>query len=130
MHSDTPGRSYYPALDGLRGLAILLVLLHHYFHQFQIGWVGVDLFFVLSGFLITDILLKQSVSKSSIMLFYIKRALRILPVYYIALSLFLLLSSFLFSEKGVHSAYYYYTSNQFWFWSFLQNWLFIKTGAP
>ncbi|HEU4470563.1 MAG TPA: acyltransferase family protein, partial [Flavisolibacter sp.] len=54
-------RSYYPALDGLRGLASLLVVIYHNFgfinHYLFFGWIGLDIFFVLSGFLITNILL-------------------------------------------------------------------------
>jgi peptidoglycan/LPS O-acetylase OafA/YrhL len=51
---------YNPALDGLRAVAIMLVLLTHSFISlFPGGWIGVDVFFVLSGYLITSILLKE-----------------------------------------------------------------------
>lgn len=130
MNPVISGKIHYPALDALRGLAILLVLLHHYFSSFQIGWIGVDLFFVLSGFLITEILLKESFSKAHILRFYARRALRILPVYYGILVLFFLTSPFLFSDHRPHSTYQYYQTNQIWFWTFLQNWLYIKKGPP
>lgn len=52
-------RDYYPALDGLRALAVVSVLLNHLGFAGAIGWAGVYLFFVLSGFLITDILLRE-----------------------------------------------------------------------
>ena len=89
------------ALDGLRGLAILLVLMFHYsfgghtankalqaysFVASQ-GWIGVTLFFVLSGFLITGILWDSRGQDSYIKSFYIRRACRIFPLYYLALGL-------------------------------------------
>ncbi|MEI9808490.1 MAG: acyltransferase [Bacteroidota bacterium] len=86
-------RSYYPALDGLRGIAIILVLCCHNFNflpHFELGWIGVDLFFVLSGFLITDILLRTKETKNFLQNFYIRRILRIFPLYYGALLLFFL----------------------------------------
>lgn len=87
---------YNPALDGLRGVAILLVLLHHfriphdresfgssvYINLRDVGWVGVDLFFVLSGFLIGSILIKSYGKKSWIRTFVLRRALRVLPLYF------------------------------------------------
>jgi peptidoglycan/LPS O-acetylase OafA/YrhL len=65
-------------LDGIRGLAILMVLLHHH-ELLNTGWTGVDLFFVLSGFLITRILLKSRNDTDYWSNFYRKRASRILP---------------------------------------------------
>ncbi|ULQ58159.1 acyltransferase [Flavihumibacter rivuli] len=82
-----------PALDGCRGLAILLVLGHHFFGQyfpFDAGWTGVDLFFVLSGFLITSILDNMDWNRSNLLRFYRNRALRILPLYFLLLSAFFL----------------------------------------
>lgn len=74
------------ALDGLRGLAILLVILFHYGYL-GCGWIGVQLFFVLSGYLITAILLKDRGESLSTYLkrFYWRRSLRIFPLYYLYL---------------------------------------------
>src|SRR5947209_7107832 len=78
-------------LDGIRGLAILLVMLHnessmfpslHLQNIFANGWMGVDLFFVLSGFLITGILLDAKDSQTYYRDFYARRCLRIWPLYY------------------------------------------------
>ena len=89
--------SRIPQLDGLRGLAIAMVLVWHYFvlplrdqanstlHFLtalgRLTWSGVDLFFVLSGFLIGGILLDESESANRFRTFYLRRAFRILPIY-------------------------------------------------
>ena len=92
-------RGHLVPLDGLRGVAILLVMLVHFTTDmevpvgsiaagvrsaFQFGWTGVDLFFVLSGFLITGILVDNKGSGRYFSAFYARRALRILPVYFLA----------------------------------------------
>lgn len=74
-------RSSYPALDGLRAIAILLVFFQHYW-ALPWGWAGVDIFFVLSGFLITGILFDTRNNPDRVRTFYIRRALRIFPLFY------------------------------------------------
>jgi peptidoglycan/LPS O-acetylase OafA/YrhL len=92
-----------PQLDGLRGLAIALVLAFHYlgfanqhgapwifrplFWVFSLGWSGVDMFFVLSGFLIGGILLDARESRNFFSVFYRRRAYRILPLYFAFLAI-------------------------------------------
>jgi peptidoglycan/LPS O-acetylase OafA/YrhL len=84
------------SLDGVRGLATLMVLSSHFWFDEvysnewwwsvgQSGWMGVDLFFVLSGFLITGILLKTKGQVNYFSGFYYRRALRIFPLYYAVL---------------------------------------------
>src|SRR5258708_867781 len=78
--------AHVPELDGVRGFAIVAVLLFHSMrHAFSIGWVGVDLFFVLSGFLITLGLVRTAGEPHYFRNFYTKRALRIWPLYYLIL---------------------------------------------
>jgi len=79
-------------LDGLRFLAIFAVLLVHYRPPYRpsldvlsLGWVGVDLFFVISGFLITTILVSLRGSQHPFRIFYWRRVLRIFPPYYLVL---------------------------------------------
>jgi len=74
-------RASYPALDGLRALAFLMVFFHHYF-AIPWGWSGVNVFFVLSGFLITGILYDSRDDTHRARNFYIRRMLRIFPLYY------------------------------------------------
>lgn len=76
------------ALDGARGLAIAAVIIHHYFHAPYL-WMGVDLFFILSGFLITSILLKERQMRFSSYIghFYERRLRRIVPAYVLILVL-------------------------------------------
>jgi peptidoglycan/LPS O-acetylase OafA/YrhL len=94
-----PSSRRIPQLDGLRGIAVLLVVLYHYVYlpgkptqnwivnhvqaTFQLGWAGVDLFFVLSGFLIGGILLDARGSTNYFSTFYLRRVHRIFPIYYI-----------------------------------------------
>lgn len=78
---------YYANLDGLRGYAVLSVVGYHLF-GLPGGWVGVDLFFVLSGFLITGKLLQLTGSGRSLKEFYLRRAVRIFPLYYVTLILY------------------------------------------
>ncbi|MGI8885973.1 MAG: acyltransferase family protein [Gaiellaceae bacterium] len=83
---------YLPALDGLRALAIVAVLLYHTGGLMPGGTVGVDLFFVLSGFLITTLLLEEMSSTGSLSLrrFYRRRVTRLLPALFVVLAAFLL----------------------------------------
>ena len=72
---------YRPALDGVRGVAIAAVVAFHAFGWPNAGYLGVDLFFVLSGFLITTLLLEERAERGTVSLvaFYRRRALRLLP---------------------------------------------------
>jgi len=87
LERDTP--QYYRALDGLRGLAILIVIAEHWWAYKAVlpfgGAVGVNIFFVLSGFLITEILLRQRGTPvgAALRKFWWRRSLRIFPVYYL-----------------------------------------------
>jgi len=74
--------------DGLRGLAFLAVFMHHAL-ALPLGWMGVDMFFVLSGFLITRKLLRLRSEPAgwAMRQFYLRRALRIVPPYYLALTM-------------------------------------------
>lgn len=77
---------YFPALTGFRGMAAIFILLFHsMLPWFKALWIGVPLFFVLSGFLITRILLQNKTTNNYFKAFYFKRALRIFPIYYLAL---------------------------------------------
>ncbi|MEO5563223.1 MAG: acyltransferase, partial [Chitinophagaceae bacterium] len=130
MSPATLKRSYYPSLDGLRGIAILLVIFHHNFDFIpgsQFGYVGVDLFFVLSGFLITDILLKTRDTKNFIQKFYIRRVLRIFPLYYLILFAFFLFVPFI---SQLQYQYNYYHDNQSMTWFHMINWLYIFNQRP
>ena len=77
---------YQPALDGLRAVAIALVVCFHFF-GLEGGYLGVDLFFVLSGFLITTLLLEEREGYRSISFgrFYLRRALRLFPALWVFL---------------------------------------------
>jgi peptidoglycan/LPS O-acetylase OafA/YrhL len=106
-------------LDGLRGLAILLVLSAH-FGLFGLGWAGVDLFFVMSGYLITGILLDSRNSDRYFRDFFARRALRILPLYYFLIGGSLLLV-FVLMKLGMNMKLFW-PSDQIYMWLHLSNW--------
>ena len=98
---------YYPFMDGLRGLAILSVILAHVVRDqpwfgFVDGYIGVHVFFILSGFLITTLLLKEKIKFGRVSLknFYARRAIRIFPVAYLFI-LVLIVLNFIFKLQIV-----------------------------
>ena len=130
---------HIPALDGLRGCAILAVLLLHFTsamgaptgtparlvkQAFSLGWTGVDLFFVLSGFLITGILADARNTPHRFRTFYARRALRILPLYY-GFVLLLFIGPPLVGARAYTTAF----ADQLPYWLYLQNFSPLSNGA-
>jgi peptidoglycan/LPS O-acetylase OafA/YrhL len=124
---------HIPALDGIRALAILLVVPHNVdllrppvplaayplALTMHAGWIGVQLFFVLSGFLITGNLLDTRHSANYFSAFFGRRALRILPLYYSVLLIALVLAPmYATMPPQLHDTH----SHQVWLWTFLVNW--------
>lgn len=137
-------RGHQPVLDGVRGVAILLVVIYHsniiprpktwaeqlWLGTVNAGWCGVDLFFVLSGFLITGILWDAKGKSGYFRNFWARRILRIFPLYY----LFLAVSFFGMPRlvpylKDVSFILGLDKASPAWFWSYGPNLLFAKEGA-
>jgi peptidoglycan/LPS O-acetylase OafA/YrhL len=114
-HEDYLGMRRFPGLDGLRALAATMVIFFHFGGPnwtWLSGWVGVYLFFVLSGFLITTLLLREQdrTGRISLSNFYIRRVFRILPPYLVILGgivAFVVLRGE-FHERGFPRALKYY----------------------
>src|SRR5688572_4557652 len=99
---------YRPYLDGVRGVAILLVLVCHIPNlPLQGGFIGVDLFFVLSGFLITSLLLEEWRATGNVSLgaFYARRALRLVPALLLVLGAAVLLSELRESRTAANATW-------------------------
>lgn len=123
---------HYNALDGLRGVAVSMVVLFHFWQTLPkyehplsagvtrvlglmlIGQKGVDLFFVLSGFLITGILLRTKGSSNYFSTFYIRRSLRIFPLYFMVVIACLL-------AGAIWKLPQYSWHNTWWYLLYLQN---------
>ena len=125
MNNRIEAQKHIPALDGVRGTAVLFVFVFHAFTRVivphtavsriflslaRMGWIGVDLFFVLSGFLITGNLIRSRKYQNYYQVFYFHRALRIFPLYYLVL-----VTTLLFANQ------HYGFSEQIWFWLNLSN---------
>lgn len=131
---------HVPALDGVRGLAICMVFLYHVplglpaisgfpdlkypLHLFSLFWSGVDVFYVLSGFLITNILIATRDSDGYLRRFYVRRVLRIFPLFYTTLLLYFGLGGVL-GALGAGEQH-----GQLWYWLYLQNWVQALDALP
>ena len=129
----------FSELDGLRGIAVLMVMAFHIFNRApgylidnqtfiitlnkiaQIGWAGVDIFFVLSGFLITSILLNTKNTPHYFKNFYARRILRISPLYFLVIGAILIFLPFITPHANVHGG----QASWPYFLFSLQNWLVI-----
>ena len=91
--------SYRPEIDGLRALSVIAVIIFHSdFNVLNGGFYGVDIFFTISGYLITSIILKdKQLNKFSILNFYERRVRRILPILLFVITICLIISYFILS---------------------------------
>ncbi|HEX2922662.1 MAG TPA: acyltransferase [Chloroflexota bacterium] len=103
---------HIPELDGLRAVAVLTVMMFHLqFRGFSLGWSGVMLFFVISGFLITGILLDTRDRPHYLRNFYMRRVIRILPIYYLTLAVAVAIGAYLGQDMADIGYYLTYTQN-------------------
>jgi peptidoglycan/LPS O-acetylase OafA/YrhL len=127
------------ALDGFRGLAVLLVMWSHFIavspaldhgtvvgRLLKSGYYGVDMFFVLSGFLITGILLDAKGGKGYFKVFIMRRVLRIFPLYYAVLAV-VYGGAWLFAHDSFHQ-YDSGPDSHLWFWAYASNWGMVVKG--
>jgi peptidoglycan/LPS O-acetylase OafA/YrhL len=143
---------HVPALDGVRGLAILMVMVKHFFIGFEsslvagpgggpvknldwfvytiskMGFVGVDLFFVLSGYLITGILLDTKGEQGFFKRFYIRRTLRIFPLYYAFLAVVFFIWPVVQAQLSIPPNDWVRNApeHQVWYWTYTANIFFAK----
>jgi len=137
---DPSGNVHFLALDGVRGLAVTLVFLFHASIYWTMdlwtrlgilgyvanrGLIGVDIFFVLSGFLITGILLKAKAARNYYSSFYARRAFRIFPLYYAAVAIFFLLSAFRHDVYPAKIQIFYWLNLSSWYSAFRPDPIFL-----
>jgi peptidoglycan/LPS O-acetylase OafA/YrhL len=117
-----------PALDGLRAIAVAAVVVNHLRpHALPGGWLGVDIFFVLSGYLITTLLLREHHGRGRLDLrhFYSRRARRLLPALFLLLAAVAIVARFSPDEPGFTGL----RGDGFAALGYVANWRFIATGA-
>lgn len=120
MHSKNT--AYRPDIDGLRAIAVLLVLLFHFDFGISGGFVGVDVFFVISGFLITEVI-RNAVANNrfSFLDFYSRRLLRLHPALLVTVAVclglgFLLMDPASFNSLAQSAQYSIFSASNFYFW--------------
>ncbi len=121
-------RSFRPDVEGLRAVAILLVVLYHAgLSTFSGGYVGVDVFFVISGFVITGVLLREraTTKRTSILSFYGRRSRRIIPAATLVIVLTVVLSYVFLGIVGGNQT----ATDGIWATIFLANFHFASTGT-
>jgi peptidoglycan/LPS O-acetylase OafA/YrhL len=134
-----------PELDGIRGVAILLVLVWHYFacrmtlppgaalaelwSLCGLTYTGVDLFFVLSGFLIGGVLLDNCRSENYFKTFYVRRICRIFPLYYLFFIIFLAAATFGLGERSELKWLFDHPMPAWSYATFLQNFVMVQEGT-
>lgn len=130
------GSGRFPALDGIRGVAVLAVMCYHFTEGYprryieanslhgvlaqflNVSWAGVDLFFVLSGFLITGILIDSKGAPNYFRNFYMRRVLRIMPLYYGLLIVLFVIAPHLHTfDRAVRTHLW----EQVWLWFYAAN---------
>src|SRR6478735_6413135 len=123
MSKNALTKGFIVELDGLRGIAILMVMIHRFWPRTGVGfgadvagagWIGVDLFFVISGFLIAGILLDTKGEPGYFRNFYARRVLRIFPLYY----LFVIGTLIAFSHNA---EFRQHAGSPFWYLAYLGN---------
>jgi peptidoglycan/LPS O-acetylase OafA/YrhL len=130
-----------PSVDGLRGMAILLVLLLHFtiygvdrpsggvlkfvYKTLETGWIGVDLFFVLSGFLITGILYRTKAREHYFSRFYLRRTLRIFPLYFGVLVIATVVLPRVFADNVRFNGW---REQGIWYWTYTANVMVARHG--
>jgi peptidoglycan/LPS O-acetylase OafA/YrhL len=132
---------FLPEINGLRAIAITIVFFSHVClfipavnpiakvvrTYLGVGWIGVDLFFVISGFLITGILLDTKTAENYFRGFYARRILRIFPLYYAVLT-FVLLGAALLNSKAASSVLPL-AGDRWLYYCYLSNWVGLWKGT-
>ena len=128
--------NYRPEIDGLRAIAVLAVIFYHvefYFNDLKLfsgGFIGVDIFFVISGYLITSIIIKEikQNNRFSLVSFYMRRARRILPALFFTIFIsiffawhFLIPSSFIQFSNSIISSIFFFSNYFFYFEGLVYN---------
>jgi peptidoglycan/LPS O-acetylase OafA/YrhL len=130
-------KEYLPSLDALRGIALIMVIISHSGRNYsnilfasisncaESLWIGVDLFFVLSGFLITRILLETLNKKTGLTKFYVRRILRIFPAYFLLLLIVYTLYPYILNSSEFKGDIKFMQENSIYFWMHSSNLLFL-----
>lgn len=122
-----PKKSFRPDIQGLRAFAVVVVILDHLVHWPSGGFIGVDVFFVISGFLITGQLLRQyeNTGQLSFKGFYLRRVKRILPASLLVLAVTVICAKFIFNSSRFIETLW----DGIWATLFAANWRFASEGT-